>query len=109
MSKAILLALGLAAAGVALGQGAPAPDPKDPAVSVPRLIYRSAFEGYRPFADQDIAPWRKANEEVGAARGHTGHAPGQAAGAQTSKPQPGSPQSSGRPAETGGGHGGHHQ
>jgi hypothetical protein len=54
------------------------------------LSYRSAFDGYRPFNDQPIVPWREANDlvariggwqaylregqrEPAAAGGHSGH------------------------------------
>jgi hypothetical protein len=78
----------------------------DPRAKVPPVEFRSAFEGYKPFADQEMGDWRKANEEVGAAGGHAGHRPGQGAGTQTSKPQPGSAKKSeGAPADQG--HGGH--
>jgi hypothetical protein len=73
--------------------------PLDAQAKAPPVEFRSAFEGYRPFADQDLANWRTANEEVGAAGGHAGHRPGQGPGQQSSKPQPGSPEA--------GGHGGH--
>jgi hypothetical protein len=76
------------------------PNPLDPKVKAPPVEFRSAFEGYRPFADSDLRDWRKSNEEVGAAGGHAGHKPGQAAGRHTSKPQPGKPETSGE-------HGGH--
>lgn len=29
------------------------------------LPYRSAFEGYRPFDDQKVAPWKESNDTVG--------------------------------------------
>ena len=67
----------------------------DPQAKVPAAQFRSAFEGYRPFAEQELADWRKANEEVAAAGGHGGHRPGQGPGPQTSKPQPGKPESAG--------------
>ena len=101
MSKAMLCALGMIVASAAFGQGAPAADPEDPAAPAPPLAYRSAFDGYKPFADEDVAGWREANDEVRAAGGHAGHRPGQGPGAQTSKPQPGTRQS--------GEHGAHHQ
>ena len=63
--------------------------------AVPPVEYRSAFADYKPFADQELANWRRANDEVGAAGGHAGHKPGQGPGQQTSKPQPGKPESSG--------------
>jgi hypothetical protein len=66
------------------------PDPRDPKAEAPAAEYRSALERYRPFApDQELASWRKANDEVGAAGGHAGHKPGQGQGKETSKPQPG--------------------
>jgi hypothetical protein len=75
--------------GAAAAQSAKRPDPNEPKAKVPPMEYRSAFEGYRPFADQEALDWRKANEEVGAAGGHAGHRPGQGPGQPTSKPQPG--------------------
>jgi len=86
-------------AGTALAQGGGRPSPLDPKAKAPAVEFRSALEGYRTFAEQDLRDWRKANEEVGAAGGHAGHKPGQGAGQQTSKPQPGKPETSG--------HGGH--
>lgn len=71
MRKAALIALALAA-GAAAAQEPQRPHPGDPAAKVPPAAYRSAFEGYRPFADQQVQDWRKANEEVGAAGGHKG-------------------------------------
>jgi hypothetical protein len=100
-------------AGMAVAQGSGRPDPRDPGAKVPPVEFRSAFEGYRPYADQDLRDWRKSNDEVGAAGGHGGHRPGHGAGKPTSKPQPGKPESSGQPAEKSGeaparpGHGGH--
>jgi opacity protein-like surface antigen len=107
-----VLVLAIAFAGAAVAQSAPRPDPRDPTAPVPGATYRSAFEGYSAFADQDLSDWRKANEEVGAAGGHAGHRPGQGPGQPTSKPQPGKPESSGEPAEKSDqgpmqGHGGH--
>ena len=87
-------------AGLVVAQGAKPSDPRDPNAKAPPVGFRSAFEGYRPYADQDLRDWRKSNEEVGAAGGHAGHRPGQGPGSDTSKPQPGKP-------ETSGGHGGH--
>lgn len=98
MYKAVFVAVLIPASGVAAAQQA-LPHPGDPKAKVPAVEYRSAFEGYQPFADQEAAAWRRANEEVGAAGGHFGRRPGRGAGAQTSKPQPGPPQSSGHPAE----------
>jgi hypothetical protein len=87
------------AAGALHAQGERGPNPTDPQAKVPPVEFRSAFEGYRPFADRDMRDWRKANEEVGAAGGHAGHRPSQSPARQTSKPQPGKPQNSGEPPE----------
>jgi len=86
-------------AGPAASQDAVRPNPLDPQAKVPAVEFRSAFEGYRPFVEQERRDWREANEEVGAAGGYVGHRPGQGAGAQTPKPQPGKPESSGGAAE----------
>ena len=74
-------------AGLAVAQGERRSDPRDPKAKAPPVEFRSAFEGYRPYAEPDLRDWRKSNEEVGAAGGQA-------------KPQPGKP-------ETSGGHGGH--
>lgn len=87
-------------AGPAVAQGERRGSPLDSKAKVPAVEYRSAFEGYRSFTDQDLRNWRSANEEVGAAGGHKGHGPGQGEAQQSSKPQPGKPESAG-------GHGGH--
>ena len=85
----------LLCAGVAAAQEAARPDPRNPRAKAPPVEYRSAFEGYRPYAESELRDWRKSNEEVGSAGGHAGHKPGQGPGAHTSKPQPGKPATSG--------------
>ena len=113
MRKLFIVVPAMFFAGAVAAQNSGPASPADVQAKVPPVQYRSAFEGYRPFADQELSDWRKANDEVGAAGGHAGHRPGQGAGQQTSKPQPGKPESSGGPAEKGGtgsghqGHGGH--
>ena len=99
------------AGAVAAQNGGPA-SPADAKAKVPPVQYRSAFEGYRPFVEQELSDWRKANDEVGAAGGHAGHKPGQGPGKATSKPQPGKAETVGGAAEKGTssapqGHGGH--
>ena len=89
-------------AGVAVAQDNGRPDPRDPGAKVPPVEFRSAFEGYRPYAEQDLRDWRKSNDEVGAAGGHGGHRPAQP-GKPASKPQAG--KSGEGPAHQG--HGGH--
>ena len=83
-------------AGAAVAQSEGRANPLDPQAKVPPVEYRSAFEGYRPFADRDLRDWRNANEEVGR---------------QAPKPRPDEPETSRRPADKGdapaeGGHGG---
>jgi hypothetical protein len=93
----ILFAAGpaLLLAGVAVAQSEDRPNPVDPRAKVPPVEFRSAFEGYRPFVEQELRDWRKSNEEAGA------------------KPQPGKPESAGGPAgrneraPADQGHGGH--
>jgi len=112
MPRLFVVAPALLFAGVAAAQGDGRPNPLDPAAKAPPVGYRSAFEGYRTFADQELSDWRKANDEAGAAGGHAGHKPGQEPGKATAKPHPGKPQSAGGAAERGTsgalqGHGGH--
>ena len=91
---AVLSALALDAA--AQQKPSPLPQPADPAASVPKAVYQSAFEGYVPFREQELASWPKVNEEVGKAGGHVGifrggHAGHGAAGAEPAKPVPAQP------------------
>jgi hypothetical protein len=64
MSKAVLFLPALVIAGAVAAQNAQRPNPNDPKAKVPPIEYRSAFEGYRPFTEQEASDWRKANEEV---------------------------------------------
>ena len=94
--RAILVVLpALLVAGCAAAQRDGRADPRDAATNIPPTEYRSAFDGYRRYAEQDLRDWRGANDEVRDAGGHAGHRPGQGPGTQTSKPQPGTPQPSG--------------
>jgi len=70
-------------AGLAVAQGAKPSDPRDPVAKVPPVEFRSALDGYRPYAEPELRDWRKSNEEVGAAGGHAGHRAG-----PESPPQP---------------------
>ena len=74
MQNILLVLPALALAGCAAAQADLRPNSRDEQSKVPPVEYRSAFEGYRAFADQDLADWRKANDEVGAAATeHRGH------------------------------------
>jgi hypothetical protein len=64
MQKSVVFALATMVAGAAAAQGDEGRDPTSPQARVPPVTYRSAFEGYRPFADEKIAPWRQSNEAV---------------------------------------------
>jgi len=87
-------------AGAASAQSAGRTNPADPQANVPPVEYRSAFEGYRSFAEKGLRDWRRSNDEVGAVGGQVGeHRAGQSPRRHTSKPQPGKPESSRAPAE----------
>ena len=64
MYRRICIALAALAAGNAVAQEARRPDPADPKAKVPPVEYRSAFAGYRPYAEPQVAPWRESNESV---------------------------------------------
>ena len=73
MHRRTILALAALAAGAAAAQGG-RPDPASPQSEAQPVGYRSAFEGYRAFAEEEVAPWRESNEVVkGGADGHAGH------------------------------------
>jgi hypothetical protein len=107
MKKTVLVALAMAIAGAAVAQNAPQPDPKDPSATVPAFTYRSAFEGYQPFVDQEVQSWRKANDEVGTAAGHKGHGPGRATGQDAPARRPSAPAVPATSAPAPQDHGGH--
>jgi len=113
MPIAFLVLPALLLAGAASAQSGGRTNPADPRAIVPPVEYRSAFEGYRPFVEEDLRDWRKSNEEVGAAGGHAGHRPGQSPGHHAPKAQGSKPESSGGTAQKRGdahpdqGHGGH--
>jgi hypothetical protein len=98
MQRIFIVVPALLLAGAAAAQGDGRGSALDPQVKVPPVEFRSAFDGYRPFAEQEMRDWRGANEEVGAASVHAGHRPGQGPGQQTSKPQPGKPAGKGHGA-----------
>ena len=70
MYKQMLFALAAATAGSAAAQARP--DPADAKAKAPPVEYRSAFEGYKPYAEAELAPWRAVNEEVRRVGGHLG-------------------------------------
>lgn len=80
MYKSIAFLLAASVAGSAAAQGTARPDPADPKPATQsRPAYDSAFKGYRPHSDPEVARWRESNEEMGRLKGHVGHVPGSAA------------------------------
>jgi len=73
MLRTICISLAACFAGSASAQHPVPPDSADPKASVPLRPYVSAFEGYRPYVDPEIARWREVNDEVGRLKGHVGH------------------------------------
>jgi len=69
----LLAAPALLLAGCSTAQGDARPNATDAAAKAPAVVFSSAFEGYKPFADPESQDWRKANDEVGAAGGHGAH------------------------------------
>jgi hypothetical protein len=78
MFRTTCFALAASFAGGAIGQAAVRPDPADPKANAPVRPYISAFDGYRPYDDPEIARWRAVNEEMGRLKGHAGHVPASA-------------------------------
>ena len=88
MSKEIrTIALGAIAAAASLAAVAQTAPP-GPAPAQPEGGYSSAFEGYRPFAADEVGDWRKANETVREIGGWRAYAREIQGGAQGT-PQPG--------------------
>jgi hypothetical protein len=70
------------------------PDPADPEARVPQAAYDSAFVGYTPYREQDLAAWRDVNDEVARVGGHVrifggvGHGGAKSAPAKPAPAQP---------------------
>ena len=108
MSKEIrTIALGAIVAAASLAAVAQTAPP-GPAPAQPEGGYSSAFEGYRPFAADEVGDWRKANEtvrEIGGWRAYAREiqgAPQPGGAAQRSAPAsaPATPAPTPRPAAT---------
>ena len=67
MPKTYLVLPALLLAGCTASQNPSRPDVTDSRVQVPAIEFRTAFDGYRPFAEEEPKDWRKANEDV---KGH---------------------------------------
>ena len=50
------------------------PDPSDPKVSVPPVVYVSPLQPYRPLGDEPLSPWKTANDAVEKAGGWKAYA-----------------------------------
>ena len=96
---AMALALLAVAASAVVAQTLP---PAASAASAPpgsastKLVYRSAFEGYRPHTDQPVGSWQKANDLVGRIGGWRAYA---REGQGEAQPAPSSPTSPNSPAK----------
>jgi hypothetical protein len=98
MLKRTAIALAALAASSAGAQMPARPDPADPkAGGAARPPYESAFKGYRPYSDPEIARWRDSNEQAGRLGGHRGHVPPAPDGSGKPEAKPQAP----------GAHGGH--
>ena len=86
MHRSIFIALAALAAGRAAAEELRRPDPVEPRAEVPAVEYRSAFAGYRPFAEEKVAPWRDSNEAVKDGEEHASHAATPPAPAEPAKP-----------------------
>jgi hypothetical protein len=76
---------------------AAAAGPAVPAAS--SLLFRSAFDGYRPFSEQAVAPWKQSNDAVREAGGWRAYAREVQRSAQGAAPAASSPSP----------HAGHHE
>lgn len=72
MKRTMLVALSALAAGGAFAQGGARNDPAAAQPAAQPLRYESAFEGFRPFQEQELASWREVNEEAARVGGHAG-------------------------------------
>ena len=73
LAAGVALAVPLAASAVPPAQSAAGP--QEAQAAVPAATYRSAFDGYRPAAEDEATPdqtWRALNQKVGDAGGHMG-------------------------------------
>ena len=98
-----LLAVALVCAAGAAGAQTPAP--REAAVAAPPA-YRSAFEGYRPYVEEPLAPWREVNDTVGRVGGHVGVL---RADESTAQPPPATPGAAPAPAAKEQNHDAHHR
>lgn len=125
-SSALAQASGATSAAQSGTLSAPVPAASAASASAPvaPLVYRSMFDGYRPFSEPPVVSWREANDLVGRIGGWQAYARESQGGpaadhdgmpmnpAAPSKPAPMPPAASASgpspaPASTAGGHSGH--
>lgn len=71
--RAAILAVGGIHAAHAQPASAPAAASGDGARPIAVAPYRSAFEGFRPWRDEELQDWRRVNDEMKQLGGHNGH------------------------------------
>ncbi len=67
----------------AFGQQKTRPDPADPKVGVPPVVYVSPLKQYQPLGDEPVSPWKSANDVVEKAGGWKSYA------REAQEPEPG--------------------
>jgi hypothetical protein len=91
---------------LAIAQQTARPDPADPRVSVPPVIYVSPLKQYQPLGDEQVTSWKAANELVEKIGGWKTYAKEAQATESPGQPiQPSAPQAK-PPIQDG--HSGHH-
>ncbi|MES2105297.1 MAG: hypothetical protein V4634_14850 [Pseudomonadota bacterium] len=66
-SRRLVLAIGAMAAlsQLAIAQEpSQRPNPLDAQAVVPPVVYQSTLQHYRPFADQEVSPWKESNDNT---------------------------------------------
>jgi len=90
------LARGLIAAALAAGPVAAQP----PGTETAPTAWRSAFDGYQPYAEAPLASWRESNDTVGRIGGWRAYARDGQEGARAAPPAPPVQAAPGLPAAT---------
>ena len=116
LSAAVGMLLGVSSVLASPVDGSPSlatRDPLDPKASVPQVVYRSAFNGYRSGIEEKVGSWKDLNDTVSHIGGWRVYA--KEAQAPEAGPAPVSPATSGATVPSGpasapsapAGHGGH--
>jgi hypothetical protein len=83
----------------AVAASPPGNDPTQANAAVPRIEFKSAFEGYRPAREVNVGSWRAANETVGSIGGWRAYAREAHGQASPVDPSPSSDQSRNSPGQ----------